>query len=89
MLLRFAFSREAAICAWSAMARPPAPLRWRGPLTLATAAREPDVTDALRAYLRAALGGLLSEVDIDSGHVVFWDAPEETAAVVRAALPGA
>lgn len=83
---RLHFCREAVICAWSAMAHPPAPLGWRGPLTLATAVREPYVTDALRAALRRDLGDDLREVDLDSGHMVFWDAAEQTARVVREAL---
>lgn len=83
---RLHFSREAVVCAWSAMAHPPERLRWHGPVTLVTAVREPYVTDALREVLRRDLGDRLREVDVDSGHMVFWDAAEATAAIVRAAL---
>lgn len=83
---RLRFSRPAAVTAWSEMARPVGGLgAWRGPVTLVTARREPFVTVALRARLRGDCGALLHEVDVDSGHIMMWDAPEQTAAVVRAA----
>ncbi len=87
---RLQFSRAAAIGAWSEMARPVVGLgAWRGPVTLITAERDPYVTDALRAMLRDACGPMLTEVGIDAGHVLMWDAPEETARVVVAARPAA
>jgi lipase len=83
---RLRYSRAAAVGAWGEMARPvPGLGDWRGPVTLVTALREPFVTEALRAQLRRDCGPLLAEVDIDSGHIMMWDAPGETAAVVRAA----
>jgi len=83
---RLRYSRAAAVGAWGEMARPvPGLGDWRGPVTLVTARREPFVTEALRAQLRLHCGRLLEQVDIDSGHIMMWDAPAETAAVVRAA----
>ena len=87
---RLRFSRAAAIAAWSEMARPVPNLGpWRGPVTLVTADREPYLTDALRRMFRDACGPLLTEVGIDSGHILMWDAPEEAARVVARARPPA
>ncbi len=58
-------------------------------MTLLTARREPYVSEALRARLRQECGPRLAEVDIDSGHILMWDAPEHTAAVVRPARAAA
>jgi lipase len=87
---RLRFSPAAAIGAWSEMARPVAGLgTWAGPVTLVTALREPYVSDGLRGMLRGACGDRLTEVGIDAGHILMWDAPEETARVVAAARPRA
>lgn len=86
---RLWFSAAAAIAAWSEMARPvPGLGAWEGPVTLVTGLREPYVTDALRTMLREACGPRLTEVGIDAGHVLMWDAPEQTARVVARARPG-
>lgn len=83
---RLRYSREAAIAAWSEMARPvPSLGPWRGPVTLVTALRDPHVSGALRARLRAECGDRLEEIGIDSGHILMWDAPMETAEVLRVA----
>ncbi len=58
-------------------------------MTLVTARREPYVSEALRNRLRQECGPRLEEVDIDSGHILMWDAPEHTAAVVRPARAAA
>jgi lipase len=86
---RHPFSREAVITAWSEMCLPPPALDgWHGDATLVTAVRQPFVSDALRRHLRRTLGPRLREVDVDSGHIVMWDAPAATAAVVAEALGG-
>jgi len=83
---RLRYSRAAVIAAWSEMARPAGGLgSWRGPVTLVTARRDPFVSAALRTRLRRDCGARLQEVDIDAGHILMWDAPEQTAAVIRAA----
>jgi lipase len=83
---RLNYGREAAITAWSEMTGLPVSLgQWRGPTTLVTALRDPYVTARLRTQLREELGSQLTEVGIDSGHILMWDAPTETAEVVRAA----
>jgi lipase len=86
---RLRFSRAAAIAAWSEMARPvPSLGGWYGPVTLVTARRDPYVSDALRMQLRQECGPRLDEVDVDSGHILMWDAPVQIARVVRAARAG-
>lgn len=86
---RLRFSREAAIGAWSEMARVgPSLGHWHGPAALVTALRDPYVSDALRARLREQCRQHLLEVGIDCGHILMWDAPDETARVVRAARLG-
>jgi hypothetical protein len=84
---RLRFSRASAIGAWSEMAHPVGGLAtWQGPVTLVTTARrEPFVSDGLRWRLRQECGPRLVEVDVDSGHILMWDAPAQTAAEVRAA----
>ena len=85
---RLRYSRAAAIAAWSEMARPVPDLgEWQGPVTLVTALREPFVSEALRSMLRSACGDRLTEVGIDCGHILMWDAPERTAEIVAAARP--
>lgn len=87
--VRFAFSRPAAVTAWSEMARPaPSLAAYPGRVALATALRADYVTEGLRAALRRDLGPRLSEHGIDAGHALFWDAPGETAALVLAAVGG-
>jgi len=84
--VRFRFSRPAAVCAWSEMAAPPPSLAgFPGAATLVTATRADYVSDTLRAALRRDLGGRLTETGIDAGHMLFWDAPDEVGALVRAA----
>lgn len=84
--VRFRFSRPAAVAAWGEMARPaPSLAGYPGPVTLVTAGRADMVGEPLRAALRRDLGARLIETTIDAGHVLFWDAPAEVGAVVRAA----
>jgi len=80
---------RAGIGAWSEMARVgPSLGHWHGPAALVTALRDPYVSDALRARLREQCRQHLLEVGIDCGHILMWDAPDETARVVRAARLG-
>ncbi len=84
--VRFRFSRPAAIAAWGEMARPaPSLAGYPGPVTLVEAGRAQIVGDPLRAALRRDLGGRLGETTLDAGHMLFWDAPAEVGALVRAA----
>jgi lipase len=81
--LRFRYSRQAAIVAWSEMARPaPRLAGWSGDALLVVALQAAIVTEDLRAALRADVGDRLEVRDIDAGHMLFWDAPQELADVV-------
>lgn len=84
--VRLRFSRPAAVTAWGEMARPvPSLAGFSGPLTLVVALQEDIVTDALRTALRRDLGDRFTEVGIDAGHMLHWDAPDEVAALILAA----
>jgi lipase len=83
-LWRYRYSRAAAIVAWSEMALPPHPLTaFEGGVMLVRATRDDFVTPALRERLTRDLGPRFAERTIDAGHMLFWDAHEETAAVLR------
>ncbi|MGD9573030.1 MAG: alpha/beta fold hydrolase [Thermoleophilia bacterium] len=83
---RLRFSRPAVVTAWSEMARAaPSLAGYPGRVVLATALQDPYVTDAFRAALARDLGDRLEQVGIDAGHALFWDAPDEVGALVRAA----
>lgn len=84
--VRFRFSRPAVITAWSAMARPAPRLdRYQGLVTLLRAARDDYVTDSLLSALSADLGPRLSVADVDSGHMLIWDARPAVGAALREA----
>jgi lipase len=81
---RFRLCPSAAVTAWSEMARAPVALGGcTVPLHLIAAGQAPYVTDATRAWLRADLGDAFSEVTIDAGHMLYWDAFEETVGHAR------
>jgi len=82
---RFRICPSAAVTAWSEMASNPVPLGGcTVPTLLVAAAQAPEyVTERTRAWLRADLGDALTELVVDSGHMLYWDAFEETAGHVR------
>jgi lipase len=85
--VRWRFSRAAAICAWSEMARPAPSLgRFSGPVLLVVARRGSFVTPALEEALRTEAAARLERVSVASGHVPMWDAPEALAAALDAFL---
>jgi lipase len=84
---RFRYCASAAVTAWSEMAGPVVDLReWEGSLHLVTAAQAPYVTDSTREWLGGDLGDRFSETVIDSSHMLYWDAYDQTAAEVLAFL---
>jgi lipase len=84
---RMRFQRGAAIAGWSEMARPAVSLAHaRKPCLLVVAQQEEIVRPELRAALARDLGDRLTTVEIDCGHVVYWDAFDETAAALRGFL---
>jgi hypothetical protein len=55
-------------------------------VTLVAANRADFVTTDVRDGLRDDLGERLTEVALDAGHMLFWDAPAEVGAILRGAL---
>jgi lipase len=81
---RFRFAAAAAVCAWSDMARPRVSLAGLGtPTLLLRAGREEFVSDALVAGLGDDLGEAFRVETLDVGHMLYWDAFEATAGLVR------
>ena len=81
---RFRFSPAAAVVAWSEMARPAVSLAGLGVPTLLVRAAQADfVSDAVVDGFRADLGDAFALETLDTSHMLYWDAFDETAAVVR------
>jgi pimeloyl-ACP methyl ester carboxylesterase len=59
------------------------------PVLLVVAKHEEIVRPELRASLAHDLGDRLRTVELDCGHMVYWDAFEETAAALRGFLSSA
>jgi alcohol dehydrogenase-like protein len=84
---RMRYHRGAAVAGWSEMARPTASVgHAQRPCLLVVAQQEEIVRPELRASLARDLGDWLTTVEIDCGHILYWDAFEETAAALRAFL---
>jgi lipase len=81
---RMRYSRPAVVTAWGEMAAPPASLAaWGGELLLVPAAWDDYVGDNIREALRRDLGDRFTERPVEGGHVLYWDAFEETVAAIR------
>lgn len=80
---RYRYSPEAVAAAWLEMATEPAAYEDAGVPTLLVLGSSSKLVSGgeLEAY-RAALGDLLEVVVVPGGHIVLWDAFEETAAAV-------
>jgi len=87
-LLRFRFSRGAAVAAYGEMARirPATPLRT--PLRIIRAEDSEVCPPGLIESYRATAGDLLSSVSVPGGHNVMWSAPEQTTAEIISFLSG-
>ena len=85
--LRFPFCRSAVVTGYSEMcAEPPPPETLRVPTLLLYADQFGLVHEEQVGTYRAALGELLEVVTVPGGHVVYWDAYEQTAAAIDAFL---
>jgi lipase len=81
---RMRFARGAAVAAWSEMARPTVSVAHAAhPCLLVVALQEEIVRPELRASLARDLGDRLTTVELDCGHMVYWDAFDDTAAALR------
>jgi pimeloyl-ACP methyl ester carboxylesterase len=85
--LRYHHSKPVVIAAWSEMCTPPPPFEQARIPTLIVVGEQSWLVldDDLDAY-RSALGDLLEVVYVPGGHVVFWDAFDETADAIDAFL---
>jgi lipase len=84
---RMRFCRGAAIAGWSEMARQTASVAHaQRPCLLIVAEQEEIVRPELRASLQRDLGDRLTTVELDCGHMLYWDAFDETAAALRGFL---
>jgi lipase len=83
-LYRYRYSQDAVASAWIEMAAPsPAFDRVRIPTLLLIGAESKLVSAGELELYRSALGGLLEVVVVPGGHMVYWDALDETAAAVE------
>jgi lipase len=84
---RMRFCRGAAIAGWSEMARRTVSVAHANrPCLLLVALREEIVRPELRASLARDLGDRLTTVELDCGHMVYWDAFDETVDALRSFL---
>ena len=87
---RMRFCRGAAIAGWSEMARTTVSVAHANrPCLLVVALQEEIVRPELRASLARDLGDRLTTVELDCGHMVYWDAFDETVAALRGFLTSA
>jgi lipase len=83
----YRYSQDAVATAYRQMAlRPPAWEALRVPTLLVVAENAKLVSAAELELFRAALGDLLDVAVVPGGHIVLWDAYEETAAAIDAFL---
>jgi lipase len=82
---RMRFCRGTAIAGWSEMSRATVSVAHANrPCLLVVAGQEEIVRPELRVSLARDLGERLTTVEIDCGHMLYWDAFDETAAALRA-----
>jgi lipase len=85
--LRYRYSGEAVALAWQEMSTDPPPWERLAVTTLLVVASHSKHMSAGEVELyRGALGDLLTVAVVPGGHSVLWDAPEETAAAIKAFL---
>jgi lipase len=86
---RLRYCRSAVVTAWSEMARPPAILDgFGGELLLVPALHDGMVGPELVGALERGLGDRLTVHGLEAGHMVYWDAFDQTAALLRSWLAG-
>jgi lipase len=84
----YRYSRAAVAAAYREMARfPPPSEALRVPTLLVVADHAKLVSAAELEHYRAALGDLLEVAVVPGGHIVLWDAYEETSTAITAFLP--
>ncbi len=81
--LRLRYSRSAVVAAWGELARTPPQQRIEVPLLVAYAAEAEVCPPFLVEAYRETAGDLLESVELPGGHIVMWDAFEETAVAIE------
>jgi pimeloyl-ACP methyl ester carboxylesterase len=77
------FSRACVIGLWGEMSRVPPQRRLEVPLLLARAVQADVCPPVLVEAYRETVGELLETTELPGGHIVFWDALEETGAAIE------
>jgi lipase len=86
---RYRYCQSAVVAAYGEMASTPPPFEnVRVPTLLVLGEHSYLPYDHLLDAHRTALGDLLEVVVVPGGHTVLWDAPDQTAAAIRAFLAG-
>jgi lipase len=81
--LRLRCSPSAVVAAWGEMARTPPQERLGVPLLVARAAQADICPEVLVEAYRGTTGSLLETTVLPGGHIVMWDAFEETAGTIE------
>ncbi len=84
---RFRYCQSAVVCMYAELCTPPpAPETLRAPTLLLYAPEFGLVREVQLEEYRRALGDLVEIVEVPGGHIVYWDAYEQTAEAVEAFL---
>ena len=84
--LRYRYCQSAVVAAWSEMARPPVLPPAGVPTLLVPAMQAEFVKPRWVKACRAALGDALTVAEVDAGHMVFLELPDEVAGLLRTFL---
>lgn len=84
--LRYCYCQSAVVAAWSEMARPPVLPPAGVPTLLVPAMQAEFVKPRWVKACRAALGDALIVAEVDAGHMVYLERPDEVAGLLRTFL---
>jgi lipase len=79
---RMRFDRAAVVAMWAELARPLPPIAHPVETTLVVGTQAGLVLDHQRAYLHTNFEELLTEIDLDLGHMLYWDDFDLTCKIV-------
>ncbi len=79
---RLRYDRAAVVAMWGELVRPLPQIDQPVDTTLVTAVQAPFIDDDQRAYFRINFGERLTEIDLDLGHMLYWDDFDLTGKVV-------
>jgi lipase len=81
---RWRYSQSAVVATWGEMTAPPPPFdEMRMPTLIVRGERTDVLPDVLVELVKAEWGGPLELVEVPGGHIVLWDAFDETADAVE------